>query len=372
MIELEHSSLLFSFPDVHPEARLRITFKRTLRVPDDDTGYPLPPSLGDFPMRHADDFADKLPRKWIDRGGVILPMYQSEAMWIDFRSSWIRGRDTEYPFAIKIATGKINAVSGEQWSDGLREKPQNYVVVPEQPWIDGYRIGPGVVRQFVAMPLGKGYGVEEQLTGQAEYGGIQVQVFPMPREVFEQRFPQVPEDLSGPETPCYLRIAEPETMSLAPGGRIRQSIWPDPFEPEEWDLEQTSRCFVHLVNSVAWKELTGQAPPTWLPTAAEYTEAGLPWFEEYRENPEIEQLATRRPPPGSGQGSYKKSNSAVYTESNTQKQKPLPGSGILDKLKSVFNMGQAKGEQALPENKSAQPGNVMSVPGKNQVREGKF
>jgi len=369
MIELDNSSLLFSFPDVHPKARLRITFKRTLRVPDDDTDYPLPPSLGNFPLRHADDFADNLPPKWIDRGGVILPMYQSEALWINFRSSWIKGRDTEYPFAIKIATGKINAVSGEQWGEGLREKPQNYVVVPDQPWVDGYRVGPGVVRQFVAMPLGKGYGVEEQLTGQAEYGGIQVQVFPMRREVFERRFPLVPEDHSVSEPPRYCLSAKPEAMSLAPGGRIRQSIWPDPFEPEEWDMGHTSRCFVHLVNSVIWKELTGQGPPTWLPTAAEYTEAGLPWFEEYREDPDIEQVASRRPLPGSGPEEHKKPKPA---QPSGIKAEPLPGSGILDKLKSVFNMGQAKGEQALPENKSAQPGNVMSVPGKNQVREGKF
>ena len=32
--------------------------------------------------------------------------------------------------------------------------------------------------QFVAMPLGRGYTIEEQLTGQAKHGGIQIDVFP--------------------------------------------------------------------------------------------------------------------------------------------------------------------------------------------------
>jgi hypothetical protein len=39
------------------------------------------------------------------------------------------------------------------------------MVSPEQPWLDGFAIEKGVIRQFVAMPLGDGYSVEEQVTG---------------------------------------------------------------------------------------------------------------------------------------------------------------------------------------------------------------
>ena len=46
MIELKDDRLAFSFPDVHPHAKLDITFQRTLRIPDDDKTYPLPPGLG--------------------------------------------------------------------------------------------------------------------------------------------------------------------------------------------------------------------------------------------------------------------------------------------------------------------------------------
>ena len=46
MIELRDDELVFSFPEVHPQATLSIQFQRTLRIPDDNKTYPLPPGLG--------------------------------------------------------------------------------------------------------------------------------------------------------------------------------------------------------------------------------------------------------------------------------------------------------------------------------------
>ena len=83
---------------------------------------------------------------------------------------------------MKVATGKICAIMGDQWVRHLNTDPQDYVVLPDQPWIDGYCVETGVIRQFVAMPLGTGYTVEEQLTGAAAHGGLQLVVFPMKRE----------------------------------------------------------------------------------------------------------------------------------------------------------------------------------------------
>ena len=60
----------------------------------------------------------------------------------------------DLPVAVKVAAGKINAVTGETWTAPLNRNPQDYVVWPEQPWLDGFAIEPGVIRQFVAMPLG--------------------------------------------------------------------------------------------------------------------------------------------------------------------------------------------------------------------------
>jgi len=139
-------------------------FQRTLRIPDDGSDYPLPPGLGHFPLRHVDDFAENVSAQWLAHGGVMLPMYQSEAMWLNFTPHDVKGHWAEYPFAIKVAVGKIDAVTGKEWSNALHKKPQDYMVAPEQPWLDGFCVEKGIIRQFVAMPLGAGYTAEEQIT----------------------------------------------------------------------------------------------------------------------------------------------------------------------------------------------------------------
>ena len=344
MIELTQDQLVFSFPEVHPSAKLSIQFQRTLRIPDDDRTYPLPPGLGEFPLRHVDDFAAAVPADWLERGGVMLPMYQSEAMWLYFNPEFVPDRETRYPFAIKVAAGKIDAVTGESWTNGLHKTPQDYMVAPRQPWLDGYCVEKGVIRQFVAMPLGSGYSAEEQLTGRAEHGGLQVVAYPMKRDVFERRFPK-PKRTFRDEV-CYSvsRCAAPaaSAMGLAPGGRMKQQIYRDPFDFADWDTTRGSRCFVHIANSLVWHSITGDQPPHPSPTSAEYTRAGLPWFDYYAESA-----------PAVG------------------------GSPTLHKLKSVATLGREKGQVPLPENEPVHPHNVVALRsrlglGPGQVREGAF
>ena len=45
MIELQHDELVFQFPEVHADAVCRVDFQQTLRIPDDNREYPLPPGL---------------------------------------------------------------------------------------------------------------------------------------------------------------------------------------------------------------------------------------------------------------------------------------------------------------------------------------
>jgi hypothetical protein len=316
-----------------------VSFHRTLRIPDDGREYPLPPGLENFPVRHVDDYINNVPESWKEHGGVMLPMYQSEALWIDFHSFGFNGE--KYPFAVKVATGKIDAVSGKEWQKGLKKNPQNYIVVPDQPWLDGYCVGDGVIRQFVAMPLGSGYTTEEQLSGKSVYGGIQIEVFPMKREIFEKILAEKRESWNA--VACY-SCERPETrfkssdMGLAPGGRMKQEIYKDPYDISDWDLENTSRCFVHIANSEVWKDITGEYPPTMPPTAKDYSEAGLPWFEYYADNPDI---------------------------------KPLKGSKELASLNSITEIGKTKGESPLQENDSVNSMNVVHLTGKRSdiVRE---
>ena len=212
-IQLGRDQLIFRFPNVHEDAELRIGFQRTLRIPDDNRSYPLPPGLGEFPLYRVDDYPDNLPATWEEHGGVFLPMYQTEAMWINFRA--------DYPMAIKIAAGKINAVTGEAWTDELTNTPQDYLVVPGQPWLDGFCVEKGLIRQFVAMPLGEGYTAEEQLTGEAEHGGLQIAVYPMQASIYEESQRARMGYLSN----ASLSDAPPREMGLAPGGLMRQVIY---------------------------------------------------------------------------------------------------------------------------------------------------
>jgi hypothetical protein len=348
MIELRHDRLQFSFPDVHESAAVTLEFQRTLRIPDDNTTHRLPPGLGIFPLRHVGDSSEKVPAEWLTHGGVMLPMYQAEAMWIRFSAGHDQARGVAYPFAIRIAAGKINAVTGQQWTNGLHDDPQDYVVSPRQPWLDGFCVTKGTIRQFVAMPLGQGYTAEEQITGAADHGGVQIVVYPMKREVFERRFPKrrvvIEEPEMWAETAMLSRMSAPTaspvaSMGLAPGGRMKQEIYDDPFNFDDWDQTQGSRCFVHIANSVMWRTFTGEAPPTVPPTAADYTRAGLPWFDYYGEGPAVE------------------------------------GSPILRGLKSVLQLGQKKGEAPLPENAPVSGEHVVTIRPRRtsaQVREGRF
>ena len=340
MVELKDDALVFSFPDVHPNARLRIQFQRTLRIPDSGKTYALPPGLGAFPMRHVDDFAARVPPSWSARGGVMLPMYQSEALWILFQAEWATGHETAYPFAIKVAAGKINALTGDAWTNGLHARPQDYAVAPMQPWLDGFSIGKGVVRQFVAMPLGSGYSAEEQITGSAEHGGLQIMVAPMRRDEFERRFPKQPSCLGGVGTvtgaiPMPMGSA---SMGLAPGGRMKQEIFEDRFGVDAWDVGARSRCFVHLVNTLMWQAITDAKPPSPPVTAGYYARFKLPWFDYYAEG-----------------------------------QTALDGGAALKQLRSVLEIARGRGDVPLPENEDVTPDRVVRLgPPPRAVRDGGF
>ena len=224
--------------------RFSVTFERTLRIPDDGRDYPLPPGLGHFPVRRVADYADRVPAAWRAHGGVFLPMYQREAMWLNFHGAYW------HPNAVKVAVGKVNAVSGEPYHDSCLGR-EDYVVVPPQPWLDGINAGDGYIRQFVAMPLGMGYTVEGQVTGEERHGGLQLVCF----EPKPGRFPEQPPRASrpragrSPSAPARPRRRRRAEMGLGAGGRMRQQIYPDPHGVDTWDLDNYGRVFVHIVNS---------------------------------------------------------------------------------------------------------------------------
>lgn len=402
MLTLEHDRLTIRFPEIHPDAVCHIEFQRTLRIPDDNRTHGLPPGLGRFPLAHVDDHAANLPADWQKRGGVFLPMHSTEAMWIKLES--------KYPFAVKIATGKINAVTGKAWApelkgprwvrelqpkpprrlgDHLSDYPfggdtagfqssgvavaanavnigedQDYLSVPKQRWLDGFCVEKGKIRQFVAMPMGEGYTVEEQLTGEALHGGLQIIVYPLKPEFYHP----MPSGIlrsglagsmgmaggqsgiaysmcasavsmtNGPSASGASGRLESADMGMAPGGLMEQSIHTDTYGIQKFDQSVSAKCFVHLLNSQQYERVTGKKPAHSAPTAADYTKYGLPWFKE-----------------GNASGSA------------------LPGAAPLKKLDSVANLGNKLGQTPLPDNSPLPCApKVLLVPQPNQVREGDF
>lgn len=293
---------------------LTITLQRTLRLPEDGKTHSLPPGLGSFPMRKIQDYKDKVPAAWRDHGGVFVPMYQREAMWLSFQAA--------KPCAVKVAAGKVNAVSGQPWNEEIqkprevagKDPEQDYMVCQSwgggQPWLDGFNTGDGVIRQFVAMPLGMGYTVEGQVTGEEKHGGVQLKVFEaLPGKIKEPEYTRMRGFASaagglesmggglesfGVATNSIQKSAtrgatrslsrKGSEMGLAAGGKMKQKIYEDPHGFEVWDQGNTERVFIHIVNSQMWTEITGEPPPATPVSAHTYTQYGYPWYEIYEED----------------------------------------------------------------------------------------
>lgn len=307
-----------------------VRFIRTLRLPESGT-HPLPPGLGEFPVRRVADYADRVPEAWRARGGVMLPVYLREAMWLSFAG-------TSEPAALQVGVGKVCAVSGRPWSDRPARGPQNYVVLPRQPWLDGINSGTGTVRQFVAVPLGLGATVEGQVTGEEVWGGVQLQSFALNDRALarwreEERRRQVPPAPAPPgaygaampaafgspaaggygaampmaappapgavPAPAATGAAPPApgaapaapasapraaaAMGLGVGGSMRQEVYQDDRPLSDWSRQPAGRVFVHLVTPPEWRRITGEAAPPSPVDRAAYTRAGLPWFDYYDE-----------------------------------------------------------------------------------------
>jgi hypothetical protein len=247
-------------------------------------------------------------------------MYASEALWIAFARAWHGGQ--VYPFAVRVAAGKINAVSGDGWSDVMT--PGDHLVTPPQPWLDGFAVEKGKIRQFVAAPLGMGLTVEQQLTGKEEHGGIQIEVRPLKASEYAKLVEKdriAREAMQATRGPMhrsggrFLRSASKGGMSLGgmtyeasgtlgiecsvaqnggmgeymmadmglgAGGLMTQQVYEDTFGIDAWDSAR-SRVFLHLANSLAWQAITGLVPPSSPCTVEAYTRSGMPWFDHYVE-----------------------------------------------------------------------------------------
>jgi hypothetical protein len=180
--------------------------------------------------------------------------------------------------------GKVCAVSGLPWIEHLVGDPQNYVALPDQPWLDGINAGDGFIRQFVAVPLGSGATVEGQVTGQETHGGVQLRAVGLTQQALaawhaaQMLRTECCDDLVLDGGPLPAPSA---SMGLGAGGRMRQEVYADDRPLADYDQTGSWRVFVHLCSAAQWTAITGEvSPPTPVDRDA-YVRAGLPWFDFY-------------------------------------------------------------------------------------------
>ncbi|WP_354699036.1 hypothetical protein DSM112329_04740 [Paraconexibacter sp. AEG42_29] len=246
-----------------------VTLQRTLRIPDDGGDHPLPPSLGAMPTLPAAELAPAA-RDLLGIGDAdhVVALRDGEALWLSFAArSW-------HPSVLKVGLGATCAVTGGEFRNAPpRRGEQDYLVVQDQPWLDGVSTGDGCVRQFVATPLGTGATVEEQRSGDAPEGGLRFTTF----AARPGQFPDEPPAVAVDDVLCCSPSAAP--LGLAAGGRIRQEIYEDNHGYATWEREPAASVRVALVEAVAFAAVTGLPLPSPPVDAWTYTEAGLPWFE---------------------------------------------------------------------------------------------
>ncbi len=266
-----------------------VGFERTLRIPADGRPYRVPPGLDVCPLYRVEEYAKRVPASWRADGGVFLHLYPWEAMWIAFSGRWWR------PNAVKVAVGTVNAVTGEPWKEGLSCIPQDYIVVPEQPWLGGIAAGQGYIRQFVAAPVNAGHAAGQQTTNDEESGKIRITVF----EPRPGRFPDEPPDTAWrpkQDAQCFMACRPPTTdqTSRTAGAAVRQTVRPDEHGLDAWDPDDFGCITIHIVNTAMFRKITGTPPPPTPISRRHYVESRLPWLDSYAESPR-EQPSVGRP-----------------------------------------------------------------------------
>ena len=141
-----------------------------------------------------------------------------DAFWIGFEA------DPELNFAVTIDLDGRNALSGERgWSRGLTHNPKNFLLIPDQPWLDA-RVGQdGSLQQLIPS-----FGEEVRAVGIATGAEIRLTVYPIPSADLE--FKQPPQ-AQGPQ-PQYA----PDSATAAKGQPIHpwqgRTLRRDAPEPE--------------------------------------------------------------------------------------------------------------------------------------------
>ena len=107
---------------------------------------------------------------------------------------------------------------------------------------------------------------------------------------------------------------------------MKQEIYADPWEAGDWQIASPLRAWVHLCDALCWHAITGELPPQKPFTARDYTRAGLPWFDYYRDD-----------------------------------MNAIEGSPLLAKLKSVFAAAREQDDDSIPQEDTVDVDHVIPI-----------
>ncbi|GAB7366391.1 hypothetical protein MBLNU230_g8188t1 [Neophaeotheca triangularis] len=177
-----------------------------------------------------------------------------------------------------------------------RKSIQDYIVTPDQDWIDGIAAENASVRQFVAMPLGTGHSVEAQLTSQEIVGGNQIEVIPAKecRDNVARHVRINPHSLPPGYVQIFVKTLSGKTITLNAAlsetidqlsscARSRTGTPPPPHIT--WDIDNQIAFHVQIANAAACRRVLGFAPPETPITQQTHARHGLPYFDLHDEKP---------------------------------------------------------------------------------------
>ena len=207
----------------------------------------------------------------------LMPMNASDPFLIRFTAN--------YPFALKLTVGNLDAVTAETPLAGLQKEPRNYLVVSGE-----LMAGRGVKERSFVLTLDTGCVVTSEFFAGQKIGRIDLQICPLHMESYfsEGVAHSIPPTLReyfawfvyGPS--LNARWAEMERMDKRQrsecltdefGAILLGRKFEDEFDPQlieeltdlrevaDWDQTHSKCCSVHVCNSSVWRQITGTNPP---------------------------------------------------------------------------------------------------------------
>jgi hypothetical protein len=181
------------------------------------------------------------------------------------------------PHALKLGDDSIDVVSGRRFDpDTLTADPQNYLVIPDQPWLDGSSRATASCASSWRRRSGRGHRGVAITLSLFRRGPDACLVLHTPRSETIERAGEILD-----------RVDREPPLGLDANGRVRQRIYADEWRDRTSGTRSRSgRPYRPLVDAVAFEAVTGIAAPP--PVDGGHPDRGA-------SSPDLPQLARRAP-----------------------------------------------------------------------------